>query len=530
MKTCLTPVPGRQSRAGLIESKERSSVAGIRRSLCLLALAALAFTNSTATTAGAKPSQPVDGFPAFIPMPGLSAEGVTVDKKGTVFVSVRDGDQAKVWRFTPTGEPSPITTIDSGIATGLGIAPDGALYAAVAEGTGRGVYRVGRKGNACRLPGTEQIIYANGLAFDQRGTVYVSESYSLNGSTYGQGGIWRIRSGKSAELWLRDDLLTGIGAVLGYPVGANGIALFQGDLYVVNTDKGLIVRVPIRRDGRPGQPAVWTTLQEVPGSPLAGSPFPVMGDGLELDEQGNAYVALVSRNAVVHIDAGTLEQATIASLSDYPAAPLDTPPSLALGPRDRCGRDLFVTNLGWMSTIIPGPQWPGAGLVKLNADARSIKGSLVGEVWWEPTDNTTCACESGYVAITAATGELSQLHATEALFTHCAPAPTDPDMKFVCTEVTFVAANGDELWATYDTEHYTGEPFAGPLFLTFTGGTGSLRGATGSAVLNWQVVPIFIDGQMDLSRPWVWSAELDGSINLPPPHRCRRPWPHPGCR
>jgi hypothetical protein len=49
-----------------------------------------------------------------------------------------------------------------------------------------------------RLPGTEQIVFANALAFDHAGTLYVTESYSMSSpTTFGPGGIWRIRRGVS---------------------------------------------------------------------------------------------------------------------------------------------------------------------------------------------------------------------------------------------------------------------------------------------------------------------------------------------
>jgi hypothetical protein len=83
------------------------------------------------------------------------------------------------------------------------------------------------------------------------------------------------------------------------PVGANGIAFYHGVLFVVNTDKGTIVRIHIRPDDNPGKPEVWATLQEVPESLLAGFPFPAAGDGHALDVHGNVYVTGVTRAAIV---------------------------------------------------------------------------------------------------------------------------------------------------------------------------------------------------------------------------------------
>lgn len=502
MKTNRMCTPAGEQRAGLIMQEQKSRAVGFRRLLSAIVMAMLSAASSATGSA-----RPMDEFPAFIPMPGLSAEGVAVDQKGNVFVTVRDAGQGKLWKYSQRGEPSLVTTINGAMIGGLAISANGDLYTAMAEGSERGVYLIGQGGSSRRLSGTEQIVFANALAFDRRGTLYVTESYSREGVAYGPGGIWRIRPGQPAELWLQHDLLTGIGAVLGYPVGANGIAYYGNALYVANTDKGLIVRVPILPNGRPGEVTIWSELVEVVPTP---PPFPLMPDGIAIDGHGDIYVAVVSRNAVVRIDHTSMAQETVALLTPLPgsrATPLDTPASLALD-----GRSLFVTNLGLMAVMMPGPTWPGAGLVKFDTDAPPLKGSLVGQVWWTPWTNPSCHCESGLAAITAATGEFSHLGATKAAFSHCTPAMTNPDMNFIGTEATFVAANGDELWATYDTEHYTGAPFVGSFVLTFTGGTGRFHHANGSAVLSWQLVPVFNSGNLDLTVPWSWSAKIDGTV------------------
>jgi len=64
------------------------------------------------------------------------------------------------------------------------------------QGAGAGVYRVDRYGAVELLPGSEQIVFPNGLAFDHRGNLYVTESLSGSAGDYGQGGIWRIPPGE----------------------------------------------------------------------------------------------------------------------------------------------------------------------------------------------------------------------------------------------------------------------------------------------------------------------------------------------
>ena len=332
-------------------------------------------------------------FPGFIPMPaGITPRGVAVDKVGNVYVSVGqvlvadNKEHIRIERFTPCGGgPSFVADIGQGTIGGLMVTANGDLYVAMAAGVDRGVWRVDREGQKELLPGSNLIFFANGLAFDNRGTLYVTESVTMgrieNGKPAGPGGIWRIPRGGLAELWMRDDLLTGTGA-LGQPVwiGANGIAYYRGNLYVTNTEKGTLLRIPVQPDGSPGVPEVWD-LQEVGESPLAGIPGfpPPMGDGLVLDVHGNPYVALLTRSAVVRIDARDLSQETVAvfmakwPFGPPPDAPLDFPASLFFGTGKGERTSLFVTHLGMGAKLVPQlpvigtVPWAGPGLVKIDA-------------------------------------------------------------------------------------------------------------------------------------------------------------------
>jgi sugar lactone lactonase YvrE len=310
---------------------------------------------------------PAGVFPAFIPMSGVTPRGVAVDKVGNVYVSAGEGsgvnEYIKIWKFTPAGEKSFFAEIGQGTIGGLAVTADGDLYVAMAAGLKKGVWRVDREGQKELLPGSDQILFANGLAFDDRGTLYITESLSMSSpSTYGPGGIWSIPRGGQAELCLRNELLgasdlSPLPAPLPAPIGANGIAYYHGNLYVTNTAKGTVLRIPVWPDGSVGEPEVWTTLLEVPGSPLAGL-FPVvMGDGIALDVHGNLYVAVLTRSAVVRINLLDKSQETVAV---WPPAKLDFPASLAFGTGKGERTNLFVTNLG-------NGKWAGPGLVKIDA-------------------------------------------------------------------------------------------------------------------------------------------------------------------
>lgn len=319
-------------------------------------------------------------FPDFIAMPGVIPRGVAVDKAGYVYVSASVGSGAneriKVWKYTPAGEEMFSVDIGQGTIGGLMVSAEGDLYIALAAGRDRGVWRMDRKGNIELLPGSNQIFFANGLAFDNWGNLYVAESVSVASPgpppSFGPGGIWRIRRGGQVELCLRDELLRGTGA-LGQPVpiGANGIAYFFGNLFVTNTERGTVLRVPVCWDGRLGPPQVWKQLEDVPESPLAGAPIPVCGDGLILDVFGNIYIAVLTRSAVVRINPWHRSQTTVAAfqvsdtLPRY--APFDFPASLFFGKGKGEWMNLFVTNTGMGASLVPGLPWPGPGLVKIKA-------------------------------------------------------------------------------------------------------------------------------------------------------------------
>jgi sugar lactone lactonase YvrE len=304
-------------------------------------------------------------FLSFIPF-DASPEGVAVDKVGNVYASVTDASGSdQIWKFAPSNAKSVLVDLGApGYAGGLAVDAVGNVYMARLVVPAHGVFRVGPHGDVVLLPGTEQIVGADALAFDQRGTLYITEIFSGSIAAPEQGGVWRIPKGGTAELWLRHDLLTGLPPFLfPFPVGANGIGFFHGNLYVINTDKALVVRVPVRPDGSPGLPEVWKQVEDVPESLFYQSPFlPLMLDGLALDVHGNVYIAVPSRSAIVRINADDRSQETVAV---YPNVPLDAPLSLAFGTGKGERESIFVTNSGMTGLFIPGLPWPGPGLVKI---------------------------------------------------------------------------------------------------------------------------------------------------------------------
>jgi len=230
---------------------------------------------------------------------GQLPEGITMDKSGNIFItlgapSFAGGGLGEVWKISPDGTQTTLAEfVYPGVSGPAGIAVDapGNVYFAypATDPEVNGVYHL-KNGEPVRIPGTENTIVANGLAFDKHGDLFVSDSVL--------GAIWRISLGKSADttMWFQDDLLAG--CLPDAPFGANGIAFWDQNLYVANTSKGLLVRIPILKNGDPGEPEVAAGVED------NGCEFDDLSgmDGIALDVHGNVYALLVLQNKLVRID------------------------------------------------------------------------------------------------------------------------------------------------------------------------------------------------------------------------------------
>jgi sugar lactone lactonase YvrE len=268
---------------------------------------------------------------------GELPEGITVDKEGNIYVSFMPLGQ--LWKYSPDGTESMLLELGEG-AFGLAVDAPGNVYIAHFSG----VYCVLKDGTTQQLPGTENILWPNALAFDKKGNLYVTDSTL--------GAIWRIPRGGSAEPWFQDVLLYGLDTIPPFsPVGANGIAFWHGSLYVANTEKGLIVRIPILKTGEPGEPQV------IAEEGLYGL------DGITLDVHGNIYAALVLQNKLVKIDPFTGDFTEILTTDDG----LNMPASLAFGTGKGNRQSVFFTNFCLM-----GPGGLGPAILKVDVDVPGL--------------------------------------------------------------------------------------------------------------------------------------------------------------
>lgn len=353
----------------------------MRRRLIPVVLAGcLVTTISEASGAGA--DGPVEVIAAFEAAAGELPEGVVADPAGNLFVSLGppfflDPVYGAIRKIDPDGTQTTLVEYPDGPApAGLALDRSGRLHFALPDPGGAvgGVYRLGRDG-AERIAGTETMLVPNGLAFDRRRNLYVSDSL--------RGEIWRIpgtpRRGRghdrhdargrsvadpAATVWLADDLLAGCDG----GVGANGVAVWRGAVYVANTSKGMLVRIPIERHGQPGEPEVVAGDADCdPDDDL----FSI--DGIAIDSRGNVFAALVLVHRLVRIDVRSGDVTPLLDADDG----LWNPASVTFGHgSDRS--TLLVANYAVLPPVPTANLGPAVLAVDVGGPPRAVSGSTAG--------------------------------------------------------------------------------------------------------------------------------------------------------
>lgn len=305
----------------------------------MVALAVAALLVPAAVAGAAVDIEPVV---VYDPAAGELPEGVAIDKRGDVFVSLNPlGQVRKVGR---DGSQSTLATLP-GEVVGLAVDAPGNVLVAVAsfDPATSGVYRIARDGTFARLPGTGAIVFPNGIAFDKVGNVYVTDTVL--------GAVWRVPArGGQAEVWFQSPLLEGSGVFdFGFPLGANGIAFRHNELVVSNTEGARLVRIPIERDGSAGAAAI-----------LAEGPALLAVDGIAFDVHGNVWAAVIAQSTIVRVSPQG-DVTTVATAADG----LDWVSSISFGKNG----DLWAVNFA-----IGPPGGPGPALLRLDV---GVKGQPV---------------------------------------------------------------------------------------------------------------------------------------------------------
>jgi len=300
-------------------------------------LAALALTFTALPNAIASGVGEVEEILSLNPAFGQFPEGVAVDKKGDVFVTVAPTGEVK--KIDKKGAVSTHTTFDTsgGFLLGMTVDKDDNVYVALASfnPATEGIHKITPSGQVslvANVPG-----FPNDLTIDDKGqNLYVTES--IGGAVY----KIALASGE-AQLWLQDPLLEGDIEVspVPFPIGVNGIAMDKGSLVLSNSQQPRLVRVAISGGGDPGDPEV-----------ILEDPILMGADGVALDVKRDIYVAVNQQNLLLKVSPDGADVDVLADASDG----LDFPATVAFGQGPAGKKNLFITNFALFTgeTAAPG--------------------------------------------------------------------------------------------------------------------------------------------------------------------------------
>ncbi|MDT0616161.1 SMP-30/gluconolactonase/LRE family protein [Streptomyces lancefieldiae] len=219
----------------------------------LLASALAAALAMTATTANAAPRADVR-FVAHLDITGgQRPENITLEPGDSAVVTFAYSRQ--IARISPTGKVRILATLpeppagsmtpalSSPFLGGIVRTHDGTLYFLYATGSSdlTGLWRLRPGGAPQRIAALPADGLPNGLAIDQHEhQLYIADSVL--------GAVWRVPvSGGAPTRWATTPELAADGFL-----GANGIKIHRGAVWVSNLDKGTVLRIPVSRHGKAG--------------------------------------------------------------------------------------------------------------------------------------------------------------------------------------------------------------------------------------------------------------------------------------
>ncbi|MEH1907991.1 SMP-30/gluconolactonase/LRE family protein [Nostoc sp.] len=204
-------------------------------------------------------------------------ENLAIAPDGTIFVT--NHEVGEIVRITPDGNQQIHATVE-GKVSGLAFTNNGGLVATGWNADSIPVVSlVTSDGTVETLLTLPDAIFLNGIT-PLSGTQYLTaDSY--------RGAIWLIDiAQRRGSIWLEHPMLARSNSENVTPA-ANGLKRFGDFLYVSNTEKMLLLRIPIDTGDKPGEPEIFVEQTNI--------------DDFAFDVEGNLYGATHIYNSVVRI-------------------------------------------------------------------------------------------------------------------------------------------------------------------------------------------------------------------------------------
>lgn len=284
------------------------------------------------------PAQTIAEFPV-----NTFLENIAIDAQGTIFVT--SYEEGKVYRVMPNGNHAEFAHI-SGTVAGIAIDRTGNILIAGVNGQTSTIFRIDLTGTVESIVTLPEAIFLNGITHLQGDRYLVADSY--------KGAIWDVDvTTKTAKIWIQDNLLSRSDTRNPFPA-VNGIKIYQNTLFASNTQRQLLVRIPIAENGIPKEPEVFLTSVNL--------------DDFAFDIQGNLYGTTHVYNSVIRI-APNKQISTIAMAQQGVTGST----ALAFG-RTSDKTSIYVTTNGGMS-LPPSTGIEPAKVVRLDV---GIEGLVIG--------------------------------------------------------------------------------------------------------------------------------------------------------
>ena len=219
------------------------------------------------------------------------------------------GEAGQIYRVQLDGGFEQVAQVKGGFILGLAVDADDVIYAC--DGNGQHVMRIDLQDGGAPQPYGDAMIYPNYPAFDADGNLWVSDSGDWQAAN---GALCKISPGGRRT----ERVLEGLDF-------ANGVAVDDEHVYVIETNRPGVVRVPL---GGGDADEVVELPRTVP-------------DGLAFDGDGGLWISLYEPHSVLRMGRdGAVETA----LDDWTGLEITSPTNVAFA-----GEDLSVLVLASLS-------------------------------------------------------------------------------------------------------------------------------------------------------------------------------------